>query len=106
MRRLSRLLSVVFAALACVLLSAGCTARFSQSLAGSMPAQEGELKSASDTGLSILGIAVQEPKPAHELVTGLLANCKQLVRVQVDYRELVFVVVGLPKVTVAGYCVQ
>ena len=100
---MSRLLSVVFV---CLLFSVGCTARFSQSLTGSIPATQGTKATASDTGLAIFGIVVDEPQPAHELVTGMMGNCKQLVRVQVDYREMLIIIVGIPKVEVTGYCVQ
>jgi len=97
---------VLFVAFTSLLLTVGCTARFSQSLTGSIPPTQGTRAVASDTGLSILGIVVDEPQPAHELATGLVRNCKQLVRVQVDYRELFILIVGIPKVEVTGYCVQ
>lgn len=106
MSRLRSVASSVCVAFACLLLTGACTARFSQSLTGSIPATQGTKTTASDTGLSIFYIVVREPKPAHELVSSLMANCKQLVRVQVDYRELVYVIVGIPKVEVTGYCVQ
>jgi len=106
MSRLLSMASKVCVAFACLLLTGACTARFSQSLTGSIPATQGTKTTASDTGLSIFNIVVDEPQPAHELVTGLLASCKQLVRVQVDYRELVIIIVGIPKVEVTGYCVQ
>ena len=98
--------SLVTGLVASLLVTSACTARYSQSLTGAIPATEGTRATAADTGLSIFGIVVDEPKPAHELVSGMIAGCKQLVRVQVDYRELVVVFVGIPRVEVTGYCVQ
>ena len=82
----------------------GCTIRFSQSLTSALPQSTGRAVKSSDSGLAILGITVDEPRSAHEQVRGLIGACKKLTKVQVDYRELNFLLFGLPKVTVEGVC--
>ncbi len=84
----------------------GCTARYSQSLVGSIPAAAGEEVQSKDTGLSIISIAVDEPISAYEQVSSLLQECKELRRVEIDYRDLSFVVFSIPSVRVTGMCVK
>ena len=87
-------------------LSAACTARYSQSLSGAIPKTQGTPVSSSATGLSVFGIAFNEPTPAHEQVMQLIGACQSLNAVEVDYREKVFVIVGIPEVSVKATCVQ
>jgi hypothetical protein len=87
-------------------LSAACTARYSQTLSGPIPNQAGTPVSTSSTGLSVFAIAFTEPKPAHEQVQQLLGGCSSLNKVQVDYREKVFLVVGIPEISVDAVCVK
>jgi hypothetical protein len=87
-------------------LSAACTARYSQSLSGQIPNSKGTLVSSSATGLSVFGIAFNEPTPAHEQVMQLIGACRSLNAVQVDYREKVFVIVGIPEISVKATCIQ
>jgi hypothetical protein len=35
-----------------------------------------------------------------------MGACKEMTKVQVDYRELFFILFGLPRVTVTGNCVR
>ena len=86
--------------------SVSCTARYSQTLSGPIPNQTGTPVSTSSSGLSVFGIAFTEPKPAHEQVLSLLGGCNSLNKVQVDYREKVFFVVGIPEVSVDAVCVK
>lgn len=86
--------------------SAACTARYSHMLSGPIPNQAGTPVSTTSTGLSVFGIAFTEPKPAHEQVTQLLGGCNSLNKVQVDYREKVFFVVGIPEISVDAVCVK
>jgi len=88
-----------------VLLGSACTIRFSQALTGSIPLEEGTEVSSSDRGFAFLGIVFSEPRPAHEQIRDLLVPCEKLTRVEVDYRELWFVLFALPRVTVTGDCV-
>jgi hypothetical protein len=84
----------------------GCTARYSQSLVGAMPAGNGEAVQSKDTGLSIFQIAVDEPTPAYQQVAAMMQGCKELQRVEVDYRELFILFVGIPSVQLSGVCVK
>lgn len=59
-----------------------------------------------DTGFSLFNITFSEPTPAHEQVKSLMGACSRLTRVQVDYRELSFLIFGIPSVTVTGVCEQ
>jgi hypothetical protein len=83
-----------------------CTARYSQSLSGAIPKSNGTLVSTNATGLTLFGIAITEPTPAHEQITQLIGGCERLDAVEVDYRETVFLVLGIPKVGVKATCVQ
>ncbi len=87
-------------------LLAGCTVLYSQALAGRIPETPGKEVRSSDTGFSLLSIAINEPTPAHEQVISLLGACSELTRVEVDYRSLVFFIIGFPRVTVTGKCVR
>jgi hypothetical protein len=82
----------------------GCTIRYSQSLASSMPQSEGREVRSNDTGFSLLNIALSEPDSAHEQVRALIGACSRLTKVQVDYRELSFILFGIPRVSVKGIC--
>ena len=86
--------------------SAACTARYSHSLSGPIPNASGADVSTSSTGLSVFAIAFTEPKPAHEQVISLLGACSSLNNVQVDYREKVFLVVGIPEISIKAKCVK
>ena len=97
---------IAMLAIGCLFSSVACTARYSQSLSGPIPNQAGTPVSTSSTGLSVFGIAFTEPKPAHEQVLQLLGGCNSLNKVQVDYREKVFFVVGIPEVSVDAVCVK
>lgn len=95
-------------ALAGVLLGlfSACTARYSQSLVARIPKGSGEIVTSTATGLAIFQITVEEPTPAHQQVSALMANCKELTGVEVDYRDLFIIVVSIPRVTVTGRCVR
>lgn len=82
----------------------GCTIRYSQSLAGRLPPAKGTPVQSSDSGFSLLQITFSEPTPAHEQVISLLGACQALTNVEVDYRELYFLLFGIPKVSVHGVC--
>lgn len=86
------------------LVSIGCTVRYSQSLAGSIPTSSGNRVRSSDTGFSLFQITLSEPTPAHEQAASLLGACSRLTKVEVDYRELSFLILGIPRVTVTGTC--
>ena len=86
--------------------SNACTARYSQALAARIPQAQGKEVTSSDAGFSLFQIVLSEPKPAHEQAAALLGPCKELTNVEVDYRELLFVIIGFPRVTVTGTCVQ
>lgn len=86
--------------------ASGCTARYSQALAGAVPDTAGAPIRSSDTGFSLLGIAISEPLHAHEQVASLMGACSRLTKVEVDYRELWFILFGIPRVTVTGNCVK
>lgn len=88
------------------IVAVGCTTRYSQSLTGTIPRANGTEVRSSDTGFSLFGIALDEPRSAHEQVLSLLGPCSSLTKVWVDYRELTFIILGIPKVTVSGTCVQ
>ena len=92
--------------LACSVLTASCTIRYSQSLASSMPRSEGRAVRSTDTGFSLLNITLSEPTSAHEQVRSLIGACSRLTKVQVDYRELSFILFGIPRVSVEGVCVR
>jgi hypothetical protein len=96
----------IFAVAITFLLGNGCTARYSHSLAGSIPNTSGRQVEASDSGFSLFGIAFSEPKSAHKHVTSLLGACSSLTKVEVDYRETLFVILGIPKVSVKATCVS
>jgi len=83
-----------------------CTIRYSQSLTPRLPPPSGSEVTASAQGFAFLQLVISEPKPAHELAAGLMGNCQELTRVQVDYRELSFLIFSFPKVTVTGNCVK
>ena len=89
-----------------MLVSTGCTIRYSQSLAGRIPKEAGTQVRSSDAGFELLNIALNEPTPAHEQVMGLMGACKSLTQVEVDYRALNFLLLSLPRVTVTGQCIQ
>ena len=89
-----------------IFLQAACTARYSQSLSGAIPQVQGKPVSTESTGLTVFGIAFSEPTPAHEQVTELMGGCQSLNAVEVDYREMVFLIVGIPKVSVEATCVS
>jgi hypothetical protein len=97
--------SPVISLLRALAMATGCTTRYSQSLAGSLPRSTGREVESHDTGFSVLGIAVREPTPAHTQVTQLLASCSELRLVEVYYRETVFLILGSPRVTVTATCV-
>jgi hypothetical protein len=98
--------SFIGLAVAALLAALGCTQRYSQALTGVIPKAQGNLVKSSDTGFSFLGIAISEPRPAHEQVQVLLAPCTELVRVEVDYREVVVLIIGFPTIAVTGTCVK
>ena len=85
---------------------AACTARYSQSLSGAIPKAQGTPVSSSATGLSVFAIAFSEPTSAHEQVMQLIGGCESLNTVQVDYREMTFIILGIPKVSVKATCIQ
>lgn len=84
--------------------SMGCTIRYSQSLTSALPQSQGREVRSSDAGFNILQITIDEPRSAHEQVRGLIGACSRLTKVQVDYRELSFLLFGFPRVTVEGVC--
>ena len=84
----------------------GCTSRYSQSLAGAIPQAEGSRVESSDSGFSFLGITFDEPRSAHDQVTSLLGECSTLNKVEVDYREMFFLIFGVPRVAVKADCTQ
>ena len=88
------------------LFSSACTIRYSQSLTARLPPPSGSEVKASAQGFALLQLVISEPKPAHELVAGLMGQCQELNHVQVDYRELSFLLFSLPKVTVTANCVK
>jgi hypothetical protein len=100
MRSLSLLVCLLLAA------SVGCTVRYSQSLASRLPEPAGEEVQSTDRGFTVMNIGLIEPEPAHEQVLALLKECRELHRVEIDYRELWFILFGFPRVTVTGSCVQ
>ena len=81
-----------------------CTLRYSQSLAGAIPEPTGSEVRSSDAGFSLLQITLNEPTHAHEQVKSLMGACSRLTNVEVDYRELSFLILGIPRVTVTGHC--
>ena len=87
-------------------LSGACTARYSHSLSGPIPKASGTEVSSSSTGLSVFAITFTEPDPAHKQVISLLGACNSLDNVQVDYREKVFLIVGIPEISVKANCVK
>ena len=89
-----------------VALGSGCTIRYSQALAGAIPDTAGTPVRSSDTGFSLLNIALSEPRHAHEQVTSLMGACSKLTKVEVDYRDLYFLLFSIPRVTVVGNCVK
>lgn len=93
-------------AVAALVIGSGCTARYSQSLAGRIPVDTGTRVRSSDSGFSLFGIAMSEPTSAHEQVISLMGGCSELTKVEVDYREIVFFIVGIPKVTITANCVR
>lgn len=97
---------LAFSLLMIVIGSAGCTVRYSQSLAGTIPGDAGSDVRSSDAGFSLLSITLSEPTHAHEQVTSLMGACSKLTKVEVDYRELSFLLFGLPRVTVTGTCLR
>jgi hypothetical protein len=94
---------VTLAAAICLALP-GCTVRFSQSLVGSIAQDSGAEVRSSDSGFALFGIVIEEPKPAHEQVQSLMDVCPKLSRVEVDYRELWFILFGMPEITVTAKC--
>jgi len=84
----------------------GCTVRYSQALVGTLPQETGSQVRSSATGFELLSIALTEPTPAHEQVQSLMGACKKLTRVEVDYRQLFFILFGIPRITVTGQCVS
>jgi len=86
----------------------GCTVRYSQSLVGSIPNEKGMEVSSNSSGFAIVGIVLSEPSSAEEQVIRLIKknNCKTLNRVEIDYRELSFLLFSIPKVKVTGTCVE
>lgn len=86
------------------LLLSACTIRYSQSLTGAIPKSAGTDVRSRDTGFTLFSITFSEPTPAHEQVKSLMGACSRLTRVQVDYRELSFLLFGIPSVTVTGVC--
>lgn len=98
--------SSIFCLLIGVLAATGCTARYSQALAGRIAEAKGSEVRSSDTGFSLFQITFTEPRSAHEQATALMGGCKELNNVEVDYRELLFFIVGIPRVTVTGTCVR
>jgi len=96
-------MALLFGLLAVIALPA-CTIRYSQSLAGAIPEPTGSEVRSSDAGFSLFQIALSEPTHAHEQVKSLMGACSRLTNVEVDYRELSFAILGIPRVTVTGYC--
>ena len=86
-------------------LQTACTARYSQSLGGSIPMETGRSVSTEATGFTLFGIAISDPTPAHEQVSQMMGGCESLNAVEVDYREMWFVILGIPKVKVSATCI-
>ena len=84
----------------------GCTIRYSQSLTGNIPHESGKQVRSSDAGFELFQIAFSEPTPAHEQIASLMGACTSLTEVEVDYRSIVFLIIGFPRVTVTGNCVR
>lgn len=101
-----RLSSIATVLVICALATSGCTIRYSQSLVGAIPNKAGSQVRSSDTGFSLFQITLSEPTPAHEQVMSLMGACNELTQVEVDYREILFVIIGIPRVTVTGNCVR
>ena len=81
--------------------AAGCTARYSQTVAGEIRrVRFGDIQMA-DTGIEVFGIAFSEPRSSHELLN---LPCDAVVAV--DYRALSYWPIGVPEVQTVSYCVQ
>ena len=96
-------LGMVF--LGSLVLQTACTARYSQSLSGAIPQVAGRPVSTSSTGFTLFGIAISDPTPAHEQVQQMMGGCKSLNAVEVDYREKMFLILGIPKISIKASCV-
>lgn len=94
----------LFSVLVCAASMTACTVRYSQSIAGAIPNSSGTQVRSSDAGFSLFQIAIVEPTAAHKQVTSLLGACTRLTKLEVDYRELSFLILGIPRVTVTGTC--
>ncbi len=88
-----------------VVCGSGCTLRYSQSLSGTIPRDSGNLVRSSDSGFSLFSITFSEPTSAHDQVKSLLGACSKLTALEVDYREVFFLIFGIPRVTVEGNCI-
>lgn len=87
-----------------VIFQTACTARYSQSLSGAIPQVPGRNVQTSATGFTLFGIAISDPTPAHEQISQLMGGCKSLNAVEVDYREKMFFIMGIPKISVKATC--
>jgi hypothetical protein len=82
---------------------AGCTIRHSRTLDNASPTTARRV-SASSTGLEIFSIEINDTASAASLVSQLKGGCKSLKNVDVDYRTMVILIVGIPKLTVSADC--
>ena len=91
-----------------VLTFSGCTTRYSQSLAGSVPNEKGMEVDSTSHGFTLLFIKLNEPTSAGKQVMELMMenNCTRLNLVEIDYREMSFLLFSLPKVKITGTCVE
>lgn len=82
---------------------AGCTIRHSRTLDNVSPTTARRV-SASSTGLEIFSIEINDTASAASLVNQLKGGCKSLKNVDVDYRTMGILIVGIPRLTVSADC--
>lgn len=88
-------------ALLASLTTAGCTIRYSQTLAGEIWRVEPRSIQNSDSGVDVFGIAFSEPTSSDELLS---LPCEAGL-VEVDYRGIFYYFVSIPTVRTVSYCV-
>ncbi len=98
----------IIGVLVLLVMVSGCTIRYSKTGAEDSAAATGTTVSKHSTGLEIFAITVNDPTPARDLIAAVRTenNCKNLSNIEVDYRNLYIIIVGIPRVTVTGTCVK
>lgn len=86
-----------------MLASTGCTMRHSRTVTD-VGAAGGRRVSTSSTGLEILSIEINDTESADKLASQLRSGCSALTNIEVDYRTMGILIVGIPKLTVSGDC--